>query len=65
MEKIFEYKGFTLMRDDYDDSDGFVKNWWEIWFEGECHSLFGGFTYSTEGIKESFEERVDLILSSI
>jgi len=53
------------MRDDYDDSDGFVKNWWEIWFEGECHSLFGGFTYSTEGIKESFEERVDLILSSI
>lgn len=52
------------MRDDYDDSDGFVKNWWEIWFDGERHSLFSGFSYSTDGLKEAFQDRVDLIIKS-
>ena len=64
METWFSYKGFTLMRDDYDDSDGFVKNWWEIWFEGERHSLFSGFSYTTDGLKEAFQDRVDLIIKS-
>ena len=57
-EEFATLGNYILTRSDYDDADGFVKNWWEIFRkEGNeyisIHTI-NGFSYSTTGIREYF-----------
>ena len=49
---------FVLTRSDYDDADGFVKNWFEIFRKVNdeyisVHTI-PGFSYSSAGVREYF-----------
>ena len=49
---------FVLTRSDYDDADGFVKNWFEIFRKvndeyTSVHTI-PGFSYSSAGVREYF-----------
>lgn len=54
---------FVLTRSDYDDADGFVKNWFEIFRKVNddyisVHTI-PGFTYSSAGVREYFTNYVN------
>jgi hypothetical protein len=58
-DEIVEILGdYLLTRSDYDDSDGFVKNWFEIfrYVNKDYISIhtISGFSYSSTGVREYF-----------
>lgn len=60
MQKLRDYKGYELWCEEYDDSDGFHKNHWEIYdSEGNFLSHLSGFTYTSAGVYEAFVEIVE------
>ena len=57
-EEFATLGNYILTRSDYDDADGFVKNWWEI-FQVENDDYISvhtipGFSYSSTGVREYF-----------
>jgi hypothetical protein len=57
-DEIAKLGNYVLTRSDYDDADGFVKNWWEI-FQVENDDYISvhtipGFSYSSTGVREYF-----------
>jgi len=57
MEKVISYRGYDLVNEEFDDSDGFVKNHYTI-MKGDKHIKTLGYTY-TSGVMDQFKQIVD------
>jgi len=66
MEVVETYRGYNLVLEEFDDSDGFVKNHYTIQkgkLVKEIRQANGmSFTYSSRGVHARFRELVDYII---
>ena len=60
MEKVNSYRGYDLVNEEFDDSDGFVKNHYSI-MKGDKHIKTLGYTYSN-GVMAEFKQLVDMLV---
>ena len=50
---------YSLYQEQFEDSEGFDKNWFQINLDDQCVHLINGFSYDTDGIFEYFRKWVE------